>query len=237
MTSRRRRPSSSSGHSRHESKELTRRALLRSALKLLSQRSFDAISLREVTREAGVSPTAFYRHFDDMDELGLVLVDESFGALRDVLREARADPGIAGNAIKGSIKVLVEHVAEHEMHLRFIARERYGGVGRLRRAIERELQLFADELAIDLAGFPFVREWGMDDRKVLADLLTETMVALSSALVDARPEQHAALIARAERQARLIAVGVPHWQPSGATEAPAPTVPGDPLPSSPGAAR
>lgn len=217
MTSRRRRPSSSSSHSRHESKELTRRALLRSALKLLSQRSFDAISLREVTREAGVSPTAFYRHFDDMDEMGLVLVDESFGALRDVLREARADPGLAGNAIQGSIKVLVEHVAEHEMHLRFIARERYGGVRRLRRAIARELQLFADELAVDLAGFPFVQEWTMDDRKVLADLLTETMVALSSALVDARPEDHAALIARAERQLRLIALGVPHWHRTGST--------------------
>lgn len=217
MTSRRRRPSSSSGHSRHESKELTRRALLRSALKLLSRRSFDAISLREVTREAGVSPTAFYRHFDDMEELGLVLVDESFGALRDVLRQARADPDLAGNAIQGSIRVVVEHVTEHEMHLRFIARERYGGVGRLRRAIERELQLFADELAVDLAGFPFVREWSMDDRKVLADLLTETMVGLSSALVDARPQHRAALIARAEQQLRLIALGVPHWHPARST--------------------
>jgi AcrR family transcriptional regulator len=236
MTSRRRRPSSSSGHSRHESKELTRRALLRSALKLLSQRSFDAISLREVTREAGVSPTAFYRHFDDMDELGLVLVDESFGTLRDVLRQARAGPGIAGNAIQGSIEVLVEHVAEHETHMRFIARERYGGVGRLRRAIARELQLFADELAVDLARFPFVRDWGMDDRKVLADLLTETMVALSSALVDARPEDHAALIARAEQQVRLIALGVPNWHRTGATGARASTAPVHPLPSPPGVA-
>lgn len=217
MTSRRRRPSSSSGHSRHESKELTRRALLRSALKLLSRRSFDAISLREVTREAGVSPTAFYRHFDDMEELGLVLVDESFGALRDVLRQARPETGLAGNAIQGSIKVLVEHVAEHEMQLRFIARERYGGVGRLRRAIERELQLFADELAVDLATFPFVREWNRDDRKMLADLLTETMLALSSALVDARPEHHAALIARAEQQLRLVALGVPHWHRRAST--------------------
>jgi AcrR family transcriptional regulator len=39
-------------------------------------RSFVSISLREVTREAGVVPTAFYRHFKDMDELGLALVDE-----------------------------------------------------------------------------------------------------------------------------------------------------------------
>src|SRR5690606_27434585 len=81
---------SRSGSSRQESKELTRKALLRAALKLLSRHSFDSISLREVTREAGVSPTAFYRHFDDMEELGLVLVEESFGTLREMLRGARA---------------------------------------------------------------------------------------------------------------------------------------------------
>ena len=88
------RPSASSvggPSSRESSKELTRAALLRAALKLLSRSSFDSISLREVTREAGITPTAFYRHFDDMEELGLVLVEESFGTLSDMLRGARTD--------------------------------------------------------------------------------------------------------------------------------------------------
>ena len=205
--------SSRSTTSRRESKELTRKALLRAALKLLSRRSFDAISLREVTREAGVSPTAFYRHFDDMDELGLVLVDESFGALREMLRDARVDPELYDDAIRGSIKVVVEHVDRHEAHLRFIARERYGGVGRLRRAIARELQLFADELALDLARFPLVGDWPADDRTMLADLITETMVSLAATLVDSRPEDREAVVDRAERQLRLIAVGATAWQP------------------------
>ncbi len=34
----------------------------------------------------GSAPTAFYRHFDDMEELGLVLVEQSFGTLSDMLR-------------------------------------------------------------------------------------------------------------------------------------------------------
>ena len=34
-------------------------------------------------------PTAFYRHFESIDELGLALVDESFSSLRDLLRAAR----------------------------------------------------------------------------------------------------------------------------------------------------
>src|SRR5690606_9076848 len=86
------RSGSSRSTSRSESKELTRQALLRAALKLLARNSFDSISLREITRQAGISPTAFYRHFDDTEELGLALVEEAFGSLRQMMRDARADP-------------------------------------------------------------------------------------------------------------------------------------------------
>ena len=198
--------------SRSESKELTRQALLRAALKLLSQHSFDSISLREVTREAGVSPTAFYRHFDDMEELGLVLVEESFGTLRQMLRTARADPSFAGRAIKGSVDVVAMHVRDNESHMRFIARERYGGVRRLRRAIRRELQLFADELSIDLAAFGPIGGWTLDDRRMFAGLLTETMVHMSSELLDARGDERDEIEARSERQLRLIALGDRQWR-------------------------
>jgi AcrR family transcriptional regulator len=77
---------------RDQRKEATRRALIAAALKLLDERSFSALSLREVTREAGVVPAAFYRHFDSMDALGLVLIDESFRALRDSLAQHSFDP-------------------------------------------------------------------------------------------------------------------------------------------------
>lgn len=208
-----RRPSPSPEHSsRRESKELTRQALLRAALKLLSRNSFDSISLREVTREAGISPTAFYRHFDDMEELGLVLVDESFGTLRDMLRDARSDPDMAADAIGRSVEIVALHVHRHEPHMRFIARERYGGVRRIRRAIRRELQLFADELAIDLAVFPFVKDWTADDRRSLASLIAETMVHMAAELLEAEPDEEAAIVARTRRQLLLINAGVPAWR-------------------------
>ena len=60
------------------------------ALRLLEERSFSQLSLREVTREAGIVPAAFYRHFESMEALGLVLIDESFRVLRDMLRGAAA---------------------------------------------------------------------------------------------------------------------------------------------------
>jgi len=54
---------------REARKRRTREALMEAALRLMSEgRSFTGLGLREVTREAGVVPTAFYRHF--RDELG-----------------------------------------------------------------------------------------------------------------------------------------------------------------------
>ncbi|MDE0804129.1 MAG: TetR family transcriptional regulator, partial [Acidimicrobiales bacterium] len=197
--------------SREESKELTRQALLRAALKLLSRNSFDSISLREVTKEAGISPTAFYRHFDDMEELGLELVDESFGSLRDMLREARSDPALITNAIDKSVETVVLSAERNKLHFRFIARERYGGVKRIRKAIRRQLQLFADELSIDLAVFPFVKDWSVDDRRMLASLIAETMVHMAAELLEADASEREEIIERARQQLVIVNLGVPMW--------------------------
>ncbi|VEB03176.1 Unsaturated fatty acid biosynthesis repressor FabR [Klebsiella pneumoniae] len=57
---------------RAQQKEKTRRSLVEAAFSQLSaERSFASLSLREVAREAGIAPTSFYRHFRDVDELGL----------------------------------------------------------------------------------------------------------------------------------------------------------------------
>lgn len=42
-----------------------------------------------MAREAGIAPTSFYRHFRDVDELGLTMVDESGLMLRQLMRRAR----------------------------------------------------------------------------------------------------------------------------------------------------
>jgi len=207
-------PRSTEGTSRGESKELTRAALLRAALKLLSRSSYDSISLREVTREAGISPTAFYRHFDDMEELGLVLVEQSFGTLSDMLRSARTDAAHWPDAIRGSVDVVVRHAAEHETHMRFIARERYGGVRRIRRAIRRELQLFADELALDLAVFPVVRDWPPEDRRMYSGLIAETMIHMVAELLEADAGERELIQQRTVDQMRLVSLAIPAWHPS-----------------------
>lgn len=200
---------------RRERKQRTRQDLLQAALGLLEDQSFSSLSLREVTREVGVVPTAFYRHFDNMEELGLALIDESFRTLREMIREARADPSTFEHVIPNSVDILVRHVHENRLHFRFIARERFSGVAGIRHAIRTEIRLFASDLATDLARFPHMKEWSSEDLHVMAGLLVNAMVSIVEALLDAPADSPAAeqeIRRIAEKQLRMVTMAAPAWR-------------------------
>lgn len=203
--------------SRRVRKERTRADLLRAALLLLKDTSFSSLSLREVTREAGVVPTAFYRHFANMEELGLALVDESFRSLRQMIRAARAEAN-AEHVIRRSVEILVHHVHEHRLHFRFIARERFGGVSALRQTIRSEIRLFSSELATDLARFPYLNAWSTEDLQMMAGLIVNVMVSTTEEILDLpidRPEVENEVVHTVEKQLRLVALAVPSWRSAG----------------------
>ena len=201
--------------SREERKEVTRRAIVAAALELLEDRSFAALSLREVTRQAGIVPAAFYRHFESMEALGLVLIDESFRALRDMLRGARAGKLDPNRVIESSVDILVSGVNERREHWRFIGRERNSGVTVLRYAIRTEIRLITSELAIDLARFPGLTAWSAEDLNILASLFVNSMISIAEAIEDAADETALDEIKRtAVKQLRLIVVGITGWRSS-----------------------
>jgi AcrR family transcriptional regulator len=204
--------------SREERKEATRRTIVAAALSLLEDRSFAALSLREVTREAGIAPAAFYRHFQSMEALGLVLIDESFRALRDLLRSARAGKLDPKRVIESSIDMLTEGVNQRREYWRFIGRERSSGVAVLRYAIRTEIRLVTSELAIDLARFPGLNTWSAEDLNILASLIVNAMISIAEAIEDTVDASDAALddIKRtAVKQLRMIVVGVAGWRSTG----------------------
>ncbi|WP_284228478.1 TetR family transcriptional regulator [Mycobacterium antarcticum] len=201
--------------SREDRKEATRRAIVAGALRLLEERSFSALSLREVTREAGIVPAAFYRHFDSMEALGLVLIDESFRALRDMLRGARAGKLDPSRIIESTVDILITGVNERREHWRFIGRERNSGVTVLRYAIRTEIRLITSELAIDLTRFPGLNAWSAEDLNILSSLFVNSMISIAEAIEDA-PDQTALDEIRhtAVKQLRLIIVGINGWRSS-----------------------
>jgi AcrR family transcriptional regulator len=206
---------SSPAESRQERKQRTRQAILDVALEIADEESLATVSLRQVTKQVGIVPTAFYRHFASIDELGLALVDQSFASLREMLRDVRRTSTELSGVIAGSVAVLVEHVHQHREHFRFIARERTSGPPVVREAIRHELELFERELATDLARLPRSQTWSSDDLRIMANLIVTAMVSTAEAIVTAppnRPDVEREIVRTTVTQLRMIVVGAANWR-------------------------
>lgn len=203
--------------SRSERKQLTRQSLVDGTLELLADRNFAGLSLRETARAAGIVPTAFYRHFDSLDDLGVALVEESMRPVRSGVRDLRRTA--AGNPTVAAACTLVAGlVADHPLRLGFLLREQRGGTAEIRRAIEAELRLVTGELAIDLARIDHLAAWAAADIDTVAGLLITAAIDGAAELLDAgRPDSpaHREAVARLRLRLRIIAAGAATLPPSG----------------------
>ena len=199
---------------RAEQKERTRRAILDAALELTEGSSLAALSLRGIAKQVGIVPTAFYRHFDSVDALGLALVDEAFVSLRAMLRAVR-QPEAADSFVAiadASVDILVQHVRAARAHFAFLARERAAGPTLVREAIRREIELCEHELATDLARLPDARAWSAADLRTISGLIVTLMVDAADELVSGRPEREDTVAQRTRTRLRMVLIGALHWR-------------------------
>ena len=204
--------------SRSERKEATRRAILDAALALSAETGLAGLSLRSVAKEVGIVPTAFYRHFASIEELGVALVGESFASLRQVLRDLRREMQLE-RVIADSVAILARHTLERRPHFLFIGRERVGGLVPVQDAIRHELGLFERELAMDVARLPGVEHWSSEDLQAMANLIVKSMVETAVELMTLppnRPELRAHVVKTAETQLRMVVVGGVNWRSKSA---------------------
>ncbi|MEG3766993.1 HTH-type transcriptional repressor FabR [Alteromonas sp. 14N.309.X.WAT.G.H12] len=197
--------------SRQEQKLKTRQNIIDAAFGLLDeQRSLSAISLREVSRAAGIAPTSFYRHFKDMDELGLTLVDEAGLALRQLMRQARRRIASGGGVIDTSVDTFMEFITANSNVFRLLLREHTGTSAAYRLAVLREIQHFIEELSDYI-----VESQGVEYQ--LANLQAEAMVRLVFSAGAEALEVDVALRegigTRVKAQLRFVQLGARSYRP------------------------
>ena len=124
---------------RQVQKQKTRQALLDAALGLLEEQSLSSLGLREVTRAVGVAPTAFYRHFRSIAISAWPWSRRRWAACTRMIRTTVSTADDSGQRIERAIELIADHVAVYPAHVRFIARERHGGVQPVRQAIRDQL--------------------------------------------------------------------------------------------------
>ncbi|WP_294035914.1 TetR family transcriptional regulator [uncultured Moraxella sp.] len=222
---------------REQKKRQTRQAFFNAVLDLcMSGQGYSSISLRQVTREVGVVPTAFYRHFDDMESLGKALVEDELGNALAMLREHMqlGRKRSFDRQIAKSVQLFFKAVNAQPRYWQFIASERFGGSEAVRRAISEQIATFAKIMSEDLGMQPAFEHISIEDRYLLA----ETGVNLSFSWIidwldltympdlldeDERPSvdeleaKKQAMLHRCTRQMQMVLYGAYNWKSSEET--------------------
>ncbi len=193
--------------SRSAQKAQTRRTLIDTALHLSADQGFSGLSLREITREAGVAPATFYRHFRDMDELGLVLIDEVGLSLRQLMRQARQRAVENGSLTETSVLVFLEYVQNQSNLFRLLLGERSGSSSAFRNALHAEMNRFIGELTEDLERQAAAMKRPLIDAGLTAEAIVAVVFTVGAEALDLPAHQRKQLGKRLVQELRIILRG------------------------------
>jgi AcrR family transcriptional regulator len=190
--------------------------LTQAALQLMGEgRSFTSLGIREIAREAGMVPNAFYRHFRNTDDLGLALVEEVGVTLRRLLREARQSDVAEFELVRRSVKVYHGYVLQNRLLFLFISSERSGGSRILRMAIRNDVAHFTNEMAQDLRRLGVYKDMPTASLQLICSLIVTTMLAAAPEILDLPPEHpllEAEMIDNYVQQLQIVLVGATFWK-------------------------
>jgi AcrR family transcriptional regulator len=192
---------------RSEQKLKTRRNLIEAAIKLSGQNGFHSISLREVTKAAGITPAAFYRHFHDMDELGLALVDEIGLGLRQLLRDARKNIDKQGSAVRSSIETINDYITLNSNLFRILQGERQSASQAFRKALFAEINRFIEEVTEDLVRGSKILKQPLADVELAAEAIVAVAFTVGAEAIDLPKHRRAELTERLVKEIRMILRG------------------------------
>jgi AcrR family transcriptional regulator len=187
---------------------ISRADLIAAALKLVGpNRGLSNLSLREVAREAGIAPNSFYRHFRDMDELAIALIDEAGRSLRRIIGQARHRASAERSVIRSSVETFIEQLSADQALLHVILREGTVGSEAFKQAVERELASFEEELQADLVRLAKANGTGIYEPALVAKAITRLVFAVGATAMDLPKERYPEIIEQLVTMLRMIVVG------------------------------
>lgn len=187
---------------------ITREDLLHAALGLLGpNRSVATLTLREVARAAGIAPNSFYRHFRDVDELAVALIEEAGRTLRQVIGEARRRAGSEASVVSSSVDVFMRQLQSERQWLHVLLREGAVGSEAFRAAVEQQLTFFEGELREDLVRIAAERGHTVQEPDLLARAITRLVFTMGAMAADRPVAEHAEIGGQVKVMLRMLITG------------------------------
>ena len=194
---------------------ITKEELFQAALNLIGpQKSISSLSLREVAREAGIAPNSFYRHFKDIDELAIELIDRAGIVLRQILHEARLQASRQNSIIRSSVEVFIAQLDADEGNLSLLLREGYTGSKSYKQAVERQLNYFQQELQDDLIRLERLNNKKLFHPDIAAKAITQLVFNMGANVIDMPAKDRKEIAEQTMIMIRMILEGARHLEDS-----------------------
>ncbi|MGE8557871.1 MULTISPECIES: HTH-type transcriptional repressor FabR [unclassified Acinetobacter] len=194
---------------------ITKEELFQAALNLIGpQKSISSLSLREVAREAGIAPNSFYRHFKDIDELAIELIDRAGIVLRQILHQARLKASKQNSIIRSSVEIFIEQLDADEGNLSLLLREAYTGSASYKSAVQRQLNYFQQELQDDLIRLERLNNSRLSHPDIAAKAITQLVFNMGATVIDISATERKEIAEQTMIMIRMILEGSRHLDES-----------------------
>jgi AcrR family transcriptional regulator len=194
---------------------ITKEELFQATLNLIGpQKSIASLSLREIAREAGIAPNSFYRHFKDIDQLAIELIDQAGIVLRQIIREARMQASLEHSIIRSSVEIFIQQLDVDEGYLSLLLREGYTGSTSYKFAVERQLNFFEQELQDDLVRLEKLKGYQIARPDLVAKAITQLVFNMGAKVIDLSIEKRTEIAHQTMLMIRMIIVGARHLDES-----------------------
>ena len=174
---------------------------------LASGRSFDTLSLREIAKLAGIAPTSFYRHFHDMEGLGLALIEEHAAGLLTLMHSVREQASEGRSVIRASVETLFDYIFSNQGMSRMVLQESMARESAFREAAEKLFVTMSSDLANFLVWDAQQRSVPLSHPQLAANSAVAILFTTGIALLNTPAEDRDRRIEAAIVQLRMIMRG------------------------------
>lgn len=187
---------------------ITQEELFQATLNLIGpEKSISSLSLREIAREAGIAPNSFYRHFKDIDELAIALINRAGGVLRHIIREARLQANQKQGVIRTSVEIFLQQLDTDEGNLSLLLREGYTGSASYKQAVEQQLTDFQQELRDDLIRLGRLSRDRIHYPDIVAKAITQLVFNMGAKVIDLSIAERQIIAEETMLMIRMIILG------------------------------
>ena len=187
---------------------ISRDELIAAAMSLLGPtRSVSTLSLREVARAAGIAPNSFYRHFRDIDDLAIALIELAGSSLRRIFSEARQRASAERSVVRTSLEAFMEQLNAEAGYLDLLLREGKVGSEAFKQAVEKQLVFFEAELMTDLLRLEALNGHKLYRADLVAQAITRLVFVMGASAASQSPAAQNETLEQTALMLKMILTG------------------------------